>query len=259
MLTGGRTLRQLRYSYRALFGYLRPLDYAILMFLEPGMQLLFFGLLGRVGQQDTTFYVVGNAVRLMSFGALFGATSVILGERRQGTLTALLATPTPAAETFYGRALLQGISGVLTGLFALGLGVALFGLDLGAASIPWALVALLVSAVSLSGLGLLLANLSLIGTDANLLLNIVFYAMILVTGANIPLAELPAPVAVLGRCVPMTHGLEAVRRAIAGHTAGVAGLLGREALVGAVFALAGIVLLRYAERRARRTGSLELV
>lgn len=252
-------VRQLRYSYRALFGYLRPLDYAILMFLEPAAQLVFFAMLGRFGPQDTSFYVVGNAVRLMSVSALFGATSVILNERRQGTLSALLATPTPAAEAFYGRALLQGLSGILTGMFALGLGAALFGLDLGHAAVAWTLAALLVTAMSLSGLGLLLANASLVGTNPNALLNIVFYGLIVVTGANFPLADLPAPLALVGRSVPMTHGLEAVRRSVAGEPRGVASLLWTELLIGAAYALAGILLFRLAERHARRSGSLELV
>jgi len=82
--------------------------------------------------------------------------------------------------------------------------------------------------------------------------------MILITGANIPLDQLPAPLAALGRRVPMTHGLEAVRRAIAGDTSGIAGLLGIEVLVGVIFTASGIVLFRYAERRARRTGSIHL-
>lgn len=255
----GNALRQLAFSYRALFGWLRPLDYSIMMFAEPGVQLLFFGLLGHFGSQDVSFYVVGNAVRLMATSGLFGAASVIFNERATGTLSALLATPTPAAETFYARALLQGISGILTGLFTLGLGMLAFGIRFPHASVGWALLALLVTAMSLSGLGLLLANLSLVGTNPNLLINIVFYGLILVTGANVPLADLPAPLAAIGNAVSMTHGLAAVRAALAGRTSTVPGQLGWELLIGVCYAGAGIVLFRYAEWHARRAGTLDLV
>ncbi|RKN04258.1 ABC transporter permease [Streptomyces radicis] len=229
------------------------------MFVEPGVQLLFFGLLGTFGPYDTEFYVVGNAVRLMATSALFGTASVIVAERSQGTLTALLATPTPAAETFYGRALLQGVSGILTGVFTLGLGVVVFDLDLSYDAWGWALLAMIVTAVSLSGLGLLLANISLLGTDPNLVLNIVFYSLMVITGANFPLSDLPAPLAMLGEITPMTHGLEAVRRALDGDSAGVLPLLGQELAVGAFFGLVAVVALRRAEIRARRTGTLELM
>jgi ABC-2 type transport system permease protein len=254
-----RMLRQVNYSYRGLFGWLRPLDYAIMMFIEPAVQIIFFGLLGRFGPEGTEFYIIGNAVRLMATSALFGATSVIINERGQGTLTAILATPTPVAETFYARALLQGISGVLTGVFCIGLGVLLFDLDISGAPITWLLVGLLVTAISLSGLGLLLANLSLLGTDANLLLNVVFYGLIIFTGANVALADLPGPVATLAHALPMTHGLLAVRQVIDGDLTGLPYLLAMELLIGLAYAAAAVVLLRYAERRARRTGKLELV
>lgn len=253
------SLRQLAFSYRALFGWLRPLDYTIMMFVEPGVQLLFFGLLGQFGTQGTTFYVVGNSVRLIATSALFGATSVIVSERISGTLSSLLATPTPAAETFYGRALLQGISGVLTGLFTLGLGMLVFGIRFPHASVPWLLAALVITGAALSGLGLLLANLSLVGTNPNLTINIVFYGLILVTGANVPLSDLPRPLAVIGEAVPMTHGLAATRAALAGQLSVVPGQLGWELLVGACYALVGVALFRYAEWHARRAGTLDLV
>lgn len=254
-----RLLRQVSYSYRALFGWLRPLDYAIMMFIEPAVQIIFFGLLGQFGPEGTEYYIIGNAVRLMATSALFGATSVIINERGQGTLTALIAAPTSVAETFYARALLQGISGVLTGVFCISLGVVLFGLDISSTSVVWLLIGLLVTAISLSGLGLLLANLSLLGTDANLLLNVVFYGLIIFGGANIPLADLPGPVATVAQALPMTHGLLAVRQMIDGDLSGVPYLLTMELLIGLSYAAAAVVLLRYAERRARRTGKLELV
>lgn len=254
-----RPLRQVGYSYRALLGWLTPLDYAITMFFEPAAQLVFFVYLGRFGTEEPSFYIVGNAIRLMSFSALFGATSVILNERRQGTLSALLATPTPVAWTFFSRSLLQGLSGLITGVFALSLGVLLFSLDLSAAAPGWTVLAMVLTALSLSGLGLFLANLGLVGTDPSLSLNIAFYALIVVTGANVPLDDLPASLAAVGRALPMTHGLEAVRLTLTGETAGVLPLLVREVATGALYAFGAILLFRFAEQHARRSGTLDLV
>jgi hypothetical protein len=57
----------------------------------------------------------------------------------------------------------------------------------------------------------------------------------------------------------MTHGLLAVRQVIDGDLTGLPYLLAMELLIGLAYAAAAVVLLRYAERRARRTGKLELV
>jgi ABC-2 type transport system permease protein len=157
------------------------------------------------------------------------------------------------------RTLLQGVSGVLTGLFALGLGMLAYDIRFPHVSVGWALLALLITATSLSGLGLLLANLSLVGTNPNLVVNIVFYGLILITGANVPLSDLPGPLAAIGNAVPMTHGLAAMRAALSGQLSAVPGQLGWELLVGAGYAAAGIGVFRYAEWHARRVGSLDLV
>ena len=187
----GRVIRQVQYSLRALFGWMNPIDYSILLFIEPAFQLYLFVLVGGFGPEPAEFYLVGNAVRLMSISAIFGATSVIVNERSQGTLMSLMATPTRLPLTFWARSLFQGMSGVLTAVFCLVFGSVVFGIDAGGASVGWIAVGLVAVALSLSGLGLLLANLSLVGTDATITLNLVTYALIVLSGANVPPEDLP--------------------------------------------------------------------
>jgi ABC-2 type transport system permease protein len=58
--------------------------------------------------------------------------------------------------------------------------------------------------------------------------------------------------------LPLTHGIEAARNAVAGSSvADIAGLLAREALIGAVYTAVGVVLLKLFEFEGRRTASLE--
>ena len=50
-------------SYRALFGWLNPYLFVIILLVPSVTQILFFAYLGRAaGVEDDTFYVVGNAV-----------------------------------------------------------------------------------------------------------------------------------------------------------------------------------------------------
>jgi len=118
---------------------------------------------------------------------------------------------------------------------------------------------LLVTALAMAGLGLLIATATLLGTDANLALNLAFSALIVLSGANFPVDRLPIWARALARALPLTHGLEAVRSIFAGMTRGVGRLLLLEAVIGLGYGAAGYWLFAAAERRARRTGSLELV
>ena len=78
-------------------------------------------------------------------------------------------------------------------------------------------------------------------------------------GVNVPLDLLPDWLQTLSKGLPITHGAEAAREVVAGSSiADVSGLLGAEALVGTVYAVIGLVLLRRFEVIARRHATLEV-
>jgi ABC-2 type transport system permease protein len=82
--------------------------------------------------------------------------------------------------------------------------------------------------------------------------------MLLVCGVNVALDDLPGWLATIGRCLPLTHGIEAAREIATGAAlADVAGLLLTEALIGLAYAAAAYVLFRVFEAEGRRRGSLE--
>ena len=71
-------------------------------------------------------------------------------------------------------------------------------------------------------------------------------------------ALLPGRLAAIGRCLPLTHGIDAVREIAAGTSLGeVSGLLWSEALIGAVYATAAYVLFGVLEAEGLPRASLE--
>ena len=93
------------------------------------------------------------------------------------------------------------------------------------------------------------------GSPVNAFLN---GASRLLAGVYFPVTVLPEPVQAAAAWLPLTHGLEALRRAVL-LGQGV-GEIGRELGLLALFALiltpAGLYCLRRAERRAKIEGSL---
>jgi ABC-2 type transport system permease protein len=58
--------------------------------------------------------------------------------------------------------------------------------------------------------------------------------------------------------VPLTHGIEAARQVAGGAGLGdVAGLLGKEVGIGAVYMAVGLLLVAVFEREGRRTGAFD--
>jgi ABC-2 type transport system permease protein len=246
-------------SYRALFGWLSPWVYIPSLIVAPIFQILLFVYIGRSADLESDeFYVIGNALQYASIPCLFAMTHTIAGERYQQTLGYILITPARRLPLFLGRALPVVTNGFFVAAFALLVGGAIVGIDVPASAYaPIALVTA-ISAFSCTGLGLLNAGLGFIVRDTSVLSNIIFGLLLVFSGANVPVDELPGWMQVVSEGMPFTHGIEAARRLADGETLGdVAGLVGLEALIGVVYGIAGFMLIRLMEVLSRRNATLE--
>jgi ABC-2 type transport system permease protein len=246
-------------SFRALFSFLQPAIYIPSMLVAPIFQILLFVYIGRSASLESDeFYVVGNAIQYAAVPCLFAMIFTIAGERYQHTLGYLLVTPAPRLPLFLGRALPVVVNGFLVAIFALVVGGLIVGADIAASSYPALAVAAFVSAFGCTGFGLVGAGMGLVLREQAVLANIMFGLLLVFTGANVPIDDLPSWMQAVSGVVPFTHGIEAARQIVDGKAlSGVAGLLGTEAAIGLAYALLGYTAIRTAERASRRHATLE--
>lgn len=246
-------------SYRALFNWISPGMYVTTMLGSPLFQILFFTYLGRyAGSQDDAFFIVGNAIQVAAMSGIYGMTMGIANERQYGTLQPLLATPANRLAIFSGRALPFVINGVFVSAFGFAVSWLLLDFRPAEGSVPALAVAVFVTTCSCVALGMLIGSIGLRARDVFFGANLVYFLMLLVCGVNIPNEELPGWLGAIGRCLPLTHGIEAAREIAAGAPLDdVSGLLATEALIGLAFATAAYALFRLFEAEGRRRASLE--
>lgn len=254
-LAGGLT------SYRALFSWLNPWIFGPMLVAYPLFQMLFFVYLGRsAGTADDTFFLIGNSFVAAAITCLFGMGSAIGGERRFQTLPVILASPASRLALFLGRAVPTIANGFVAAALTFGLGALILGVSLPASTLAGLAVALLASSLACAGLGLCVGSLSFRTRSIAVFADTLSALMLVVTGANVPVSRLPELVNDVAAFVPLTHGLHAARDLAAGGSL-VDNLtpIGLETLVGLGYLAAGMAMLRYFERDARRAGSLETV
>ncbi len=246
-------------SFRALFGFMSPWIFVPTLVITPLFQILLFAYIGRAAELESDeFYVIGNALQYASVPCLFAMTNTIAGERYQQTLGFVLVTPAGRLPLFLGRSLPVVVNGAFVAAFSLAIGGAILGIDIPAASLAPLGLVIVVCAFSCTGLGLVLAGIGLRVRETAVLLNIVFGLLLIFTGANVPLAELPGWMGAISEAMPLTRGIEAARRlADGGSLSGVAGLVAAEAAVGVAYGAAGYGFLRFMERQSRRHATLE--
>lgn len=132
---------------------------------------------------------------------------------------------------------------------------AAFGISWSAlAAYPWlSLIGILaLTLVGLAGLGLIVGAVLLIYRDAISYSSAAEYVLLFVSGAVIPLAQLPGFIQAVAPWLPLSLGIEAVRRLeVGGELSTIILLLGVQSLA---LLLGGLLVFRLSLRRALRHG-----
>ncbi len=246
-------------SYRALFNWLSPAIYIPSLVVAPIFQILLFAYIGRsAGLQSDKFYVTGNALQYAAVPCLFAMSQLISGERYQNTLSAILVSPAKRIPLFFGRALPVIGNAAFVSAFSLTVGCLILGVDLPAGSIPGLAVVIAVASFSCTGLGLINAAVSLRVRENAVHSNVIFGFLLIFTGANVPLDELPGWMSAVSHGLPFTHAIEAARELADGASFGsVSGLVATELAIGLVYLVVGYSLLRFFEWQGRKHATLE--
>ncbi len=246
-------------SYRGLFNWISPGMYVTTMLGSPLFQILFFTYLGRyTNSGNDDFFIVGNAVQVAAMSAIYGMTMGIANERQYQTLSPILATPANRPALFLGRALPFIVNGLVVSTFGFVISWLLLDFSPDPSDVPALALVVVVTTVSCTALGMLIGSIGLRARDVFFGANLVYFLMLLVCGVNVDVNELPAWLEAIGRGVPLTHGIEAARRIVAGDPLrDVAGLVGTEVLIGAIYVAVAYGLFRWFERESRLRAALD--
>lgn len=247
-------------AYRGLINWLSPWIFIPTLLVAPIFQILLFVYIGRsAGVQSDEFFVVGNAVQYASIPCLFSMTQAIAGERYQQTLAYLLVSPAGRLPLFLGRALPVILNAMLVAAFSLLVAGLIVGIDLPASSWPAIAIVIAVESFSCTGLGLICAAIGLRVRETAVLNNVLFGLLLIFTGANVPVAELPGWMQTVANSVPLTHGIEAAREVANGAPLSeVSDLLLTEFLIGIVYTVVGYQALRFMENQSRKRASIQI-
>ncbi len=248
-------------SYVALFHWMRPIQYVASKILMPLAQMFFFVYLGTfaTSADNRSFYIVGNALQIAAVSGIYGMTMSIGGDRDNGTLGYIFGTPANRLVVFMGRAFMNIMDGALGVVIAFTWGVVLMGLDISNTNLPLLALVILITTISTCGLGLLMGCLALITVNVMFVNNFVYFLLLIFSGANIPLMQMPVWVRSISYALPLTRGIIAAREIVGG--AGlieVAPLLLGELGIGLAYFLVGYILFAVFEVVAKRRGTLEV-
>lgn len=205
------------------------------------------------------YVVVAMSANVITWTAVFWVGEILDRQRQNGTLVSLFVTPCARLSWLLGYAgagLVQMLSAALATLLC---GTLVFGVrfDVHLGSL---LLAGSLFLIALTGLGLILSGIGLVLKKANQLANLVFPVMTLLGGVYYPVVELPTPLRILARGLPLGYGMEAISGAALHHAGPVAlaPALIPLALFAIVLPLVGAIVFHLLGRLVRQRGELDL-
>lgn len=213
---------------------------------------------------DTAYLVLYLLIGTLVWSYLsvvFDAISdMITWERWEGTIEYTFMAPVRRLTHMIGTVLFAVIYGVLRTAIILAIVSLFFHLDLGRANFASATIILLVGSISFVGLGIVTAVLPLMFTERGAqMTRIVEAALLLVSGVYYPIQVLPGWLQVIGRISPATYVLDGMRHSLmdGASVAAVVPDLVPLFLIGVVSIPIGMTVFNWAERTAKKNGSLK--
>lgn len=207
------------------------------------------------------FVLVGIAFAGYQGAALNSLSRAINQEQGFGTLEAILITGTPLSTMLFSASLWSMLYTTGRVLVTLAFGVFFLRADLSGANPVAAAVVVLMMVAALTGFALFAAGFLLVFKRSGPVSMIFNGLSVLLAGVYFPVSVLPEALQAGARCLPLTHALEALRRAILSG-AGVSDLTSELAILAAFAVILiplGTLFLSWSLRRAKDDGSLTFI
>lgn len=236
-------------------------EFLLLETAYPFITLMFHCVLAgyAYGTTDLTDWVIGNAFLLCTNICVFSLGSSFRAERAYGRIRSIMVGKTSKIEIVLQKGFFSGLVSMVTTFVGFAAGCLVFGISIQDISWGAMLLCFMVAMFSAMGFGLVLSVFGLMSHQMHLILNLMEYVLLIFTGSNFPVSQLPDALQIVSYALPLTRSIQAARGVASGMGwSEILSLLGGEIIVGIVYVLLAAGLVKYAERVAIKDGTLEL-
>ncbi|MCL2558647.1 MAG: ABC transporter permease, partial [Treponema sp.] len=185
------------------------------------------------GSVDLTSWVIGNAFALCVFECVFNIGGTFNEERFNGRLRSIIVSPTNKMAVIMYNGASSIVVAAITIAAAFIVGGLIFGISFSGLNPGMFLAAIFTATFACVGMGLMFAALALITDSIHLLLNAVALLIMIFSGANFPVSQLPVFAQWIARAFPLFRSVKAANMSIDGAFSKEFGqLLAGELLLG---------------------------
>jgi ABC-2 type transport system permease protein len=211
------------------------------------------------GYPTAGFLLVGVIGMVLWTSNLWDSGYAIEYMRYEGTISALFLSPASRSAVVFGYGVGSLFILVVPAATVLGTIVIVLGVEFGVASVPAVALSVAGMLMASMSLGYVLAGFFVLTRRANVIANFLQAPIYLLSGAVLPVSQLPGSLQLFARVFPLSYGMDAVRDTLlAGATVqDIAGTLAGLSLSSIALLILGAILLRRVEHDARNGAELD--
>ena len=235
-------------------------EFALMQIGYPLVTLIFYCLIATFSfnTSNLTSWVIGNAFLLCTNACIFGLGRVFISERYFGRLRSIIASPCSKMSLILASGVFPALFAVCSSVCGLIVGSLAFGVDFSGVNMPLVALAIIVAMISASCFGLFISVFGLMTDSMHLVLNVVSYLLMIFTGAEFPIKQLPLAGQVIAQMMPLTKAISAMNKLFEGNIKEFSVLIIADVLTGVVYALLTYTVFGFAERIAQKNGKFDM-
>lgn len=158
-----------------------------------------------------SFVAPGLLMMIVMMGAMTGIPRAISHEKEIGTFDGILAAPVNEISIIMGKTIAQTVRGFIQGIIVLIMAILVFGVTI-QGSILLTFGVLLLGIFSFIGMGILLTALSNNEETSMILMTVIQFPMMFLTGVFFPIQQMPWFMQWLSQLLPLTYAVTAMRK-----------------------------------------------
>ena len=214
--------------------------------------------LARYGGEYFPYVLIGIAVSNFVTVGMSALSRQARSAQVEGTLEALLGTPTSIYTVLIGNSLWSFLTALGSAVALIGAGFLVIRLEVSLVRAAAAVSVLLLTFLAFLMVGMLSASFVIVFKRGDPIGWIFGWSSFLLGGVLFPVEVLPAPLPLLSRFLPITYAIEAIREILLARAsfASVLPPVLALCLFAVVLAPVSVLFFRYAVHRARKDGNL---
>lgn len=163
------------------------------------------------GSNYFNFLAPGMLIMIVMMSAMTGIPEGISQEKERGTFDGVLSAPINPVSIILGKTVALTIGGFIQGIIVMVLAVVFFGVTI-QGSILVVFFLLFLGVFSFIGLGILFTSIAGDQKNSIMLINLLMFPMMFVSGVMFPVQQMPWFMQWLSEIIPVTYAADAMRK-----------------------------------------------